>query len=274
MKRLSILVCAFAIYLLAGGAALASGAGGIYGDEDEGTRTWYEKVFDFTINHWGADGFDEIEADVVIDLLRIASYDEDSALQIAHMPFLASVEPPDVDAMEALERLARHRLSDFQCLVSHLVATGGIPDGWERRGPGLANPALPVANWLLDEAYLTTWSYRLRRDQVSASRSNNANRWLVFHFGYEYNLTLEYIKLHNNRRSVIEIPLELVVYYEDGFIIDRKSVRGDMRLGSGSVGQSHNIAIPPSNCWPEGQYWVHLYHGEQKLAEVPYEVIP
>ena len=110
MKRLSILVCVFAIYLLVGGAALASGAGGIYGDEDEGTRTWYEKVFDFTINHWGADGFDETEADVVIDLLRIASYDEDSAVQIAHMPFLASVEQPDVEAMEALERLARHRL--------------------------------------------------------------------------------------------------------------------------------------------------------------------
>ena len=240
MKRLSILVCVFAINLLVGGAALAWGAGAIYGDEDEGSRTWYEKVCDFTINHWGADGFDEIEADVVIDLLRIASYDEDSALQIAHMPFLASVEPPDVDAMEALGRLARHRLSDFQCLVSHLVATGGIPDGWERRDPGPANPALPIGMWLLDEAYVTFWDYRLRGDKVSARIANSMDRWLIFNFGYKYEASSEITRLYPE----IEVPLEVVVYYEDGFIIDRKSVRGDMRLGSGSVGQSHNIAIP------------------------------
>ena len=70
------------------------------------------------------------------------------------------------------------------------------------------------------------------------------------------------------------MPLEVVVYYEDGFIIDRKSVRGDVRLRVTSVGRSDNIAISPSKCWPKGQYWIHLYHGEQKLAEVPYEVIP
>ena len=270
MKRLSILVCVFAIYLLAGGAALASGAGGIYGDEDKGTRTWYEKVFDFTINHWGADGFDEIEADVVIDLLRIASYDEDSALQIAHMPFLASVEPPDVEAMEALERLARHRLPDFQCLISHLADTGGIPDGWERRDPGPANPALPIGKWLLDGAYVTFWDYSLRGDKVSARIANSVDRWLIFNFGYEYEASLEGTRLYPE----IEVPLEVVVYYEDGFIIDRKSVRGDVRLRVANVSRSDNIAISPSKCWPKGQYWVHLYHGEQKLAEVPYEVIP
>ena len=270
MKRLSILVCVFAIYLLVGGAALASGAGGIYGDEDKGTRTWYEKVFDFTINHWGADGFDEIEADVVIDLLRIASYDEDSALQIAHMPFLASVEPPDVMRWRLLRDWRGTGSPTSSVSYPTWLPRAAFRTDGRRRDPGPANPALPIGMWLLDEAYVTFWDYRLRGDKVSARIANSIDRWLIFNFGYKYEASSEITRLYPE----IEVPLEVVVYYEDGFIIDRRSVRGDVRLRVTNVGRADNIAISPSKCWPKGQYWIHLYHGEQKLAEVPYEVIP
>ena len=86
-----------------------------------------------------------------------------------------------------------------------------------------------------------------------------------------------------------EIPLTVVEYFEDGFpyrVRDgthtlypgRTQGSRTYHVGAGSgytwivrasVGKME--APPP---WAEGRYWVSVYHGEQKVAEVEFEVTP
>ena len=68
--------------------------------------------------------------------------------------------------------------------------------------------------------------------------------------------------------------LEIVEYFEDGFEFRRRSDKltaEDRYIGGTSW---WSVGLPPSRKWYPGRYWVYVYAGERKVAEVQYEVTP
>ena len=77
---------------------------------------------------WLADGVSEDESGVIRDLRRIAQKDADSAARIIAMPFLDSLDPTDVSAVETLGILASIYPNDFDRAMSHPALADGITD--------------------------------------------------------------------------------------------------------------------------------------------------
>ena len=70
------------------------------------------------------------------------------------------------------------------------------------------------------------------------------------------------------------MPLEIVEYFEDGFEFRRRS--GKLTAEDRYIGGTSwwSVGLPPSRKWYPGRYWVYVYAGERKVAEVQYEVTP
>ena len=109
-----------------------------------------------------------------------------------------------------------------------------------------------------------------------------------------------YLSLHLSFPAVQqarELPLTVVEYFEDGFpyrVMDRTPTLHTGRtqstssysVGPHTPGDSWivkdtpdrtrivwgNVEAPPT--WAAGRYWVQVYHGEQKVAEVEFQVTP
>ena len=81
---------------------------------------------------WVADGLTEFEARAVERLVNMATFvgDEDAgaAARIIAMPFLASLEPPDEMAVEALTDLAAFSPADFADAMSRPALADGVTD--------------------------------------------------------------------------------------------------------------------------------------------------
>ena len=85
-------------------------------------------------------------------------------------------------------------------------------------------------------------------------------------------LTLKYS--YNVSAGSHEVPLEIVEYYEDGFEFSRR--RGELNAEAKHIGGTAGFSVGtnPSRKWAPGRYWVYVYAGERKVAEVEYEVTP
>ena len=68
--------------------------------------------------------------------------------------------------------------------------------------------------------------------------------------------------------------LEYVEYYEDGFAFRRQV--WDHTFDPSAIGArtGRGIGFPPDEKWATGRYWVYVYDGDRKVAEVTYEVLP
>ena len=88
-------------------------------------------------------------------------------------------------------------------------------------------------------------------------------------------------------RQERELPLTVVEYFEDGFAYRVKNRTYTLRAGRPQGSRSYlvgswwsgpewisvgNLKLPPT--WATGRHWVSVYHGEQKVAEVEFEVTP
>ena len=96
---------------------------------------------------WVQDGVDRAEADLVDDFASIAAKDASAALRIVGMPFLETIEPPDVSAMESLRLLAAFEPASFQSVMSHPTIRDGMTNDWAPivatlRGVAETNPRL------------------------------------------------------------------------------------------------------------------------------------
>ena len=71
-----------------------------------------------------------------------------------------------------------------------------------------------------------------------------------------------------------EVHIEVVEYFEDGFAFRRRT--GSLAAHPQYVGGTNwfSVGSPPSRKWAPGRYFVYVYVGERKVAEVEYEVIP
>ena len=126
-------------------------------------------------------------------------------------------------------------------------------------GPVDAN--LPGINGRIDEAYIT-----VSQDgpAVSAISAQDATGWVYLTLKYSYSVS----------GQSREVPLEIVEHYEDGFEFDRTS---DVLTAEAQyIGATSWLSVgsAPTQEWATGRYWVYVYAGERKVAEVAYEVTP
>ncbi len=126
---------------------------------------------------------------------------------------------------------------------------------------GPIDPSLPSINGRIDEAYIVTST---DGPPISDFSAQDITDWVYLTLKYSYKVS----------GATREVPMEIVEYYEDGFLLQRRSytLTGEDQYIGGtswfSVGQS------PSGKWATGRYVVQVYAGERKVAEVEYEVTP
>ena len=126
---------------------------------------------------------------------------------------------------------------------------------------GPVDPSLPSIKGRIEEAYVIT---SLDGPAVTTFSAQGVSDWVY--------LTLEYA--YDVSSGPREVPLEIVEFYEDGFEFSRNS--GELTAEARYSGGTSWFAVgqPPYRKWAPGRYWVYVYAGEQKVAEVAYEVTP
>ena len=88
-----------------------------------------ESVAGLTVDmSWFADGITETELEAVKYLGYIAYDNTAAAEQIVKMPFLTTIEPVDVSALDALASLAGHTEESLQQILAHPYLAPGITD--------------------------------------------------------------------------------------------------------------------------------------------------
>ena len=75
---------------------------------------------------WVQDGIDDAEADLIEDFGSIVGKDAEAALRIVGMPFVETIEPPDISAMASLRQLAAFEPETFDSVMSHAALRDGI----------------------------------------------------------------------------------------------------------------------------------------------------
>ena len=143
------------------------------------------------------------------------------------------------------------------------VVTARWYEGTERydtsaRDTRPVDPALRAVSGRITRAYVSTIEDGTPGSSFSA-RAANDWVWLFLHYAHAVS-------------EPREVELELVDYFEDGFVFNRRSV--SFTAEPGYSGGSWRLAVgpPPSERWAVGRYWVYVYHEGRKVAEVEYEV--
>ena len=107
---------------------------------------------------WMQEAVDEKEFRAIEEIRLITRNDAGEALRIVAMPFLETLEPPDISALDSLSALATFRHDDFQRVLSHPTLSDGITDDWAKivatlNGVSKTNPQL--IDTLLDPNQVT-----------------------------------------------------------------------------------------------------------------------
>ena len=114
---------------------------------------------------WMQDGIDDVEVKTIEERSYIADKDAEEALRIVGMPFLETIEPPDISAMESLRQLAAFKPSAFLSVMSHAALRDGISDdvtpivatldGVAGTNPDLIDVLLETTRVLLERRIIT-----------------------------------------------------------------------------------------------------------------------
>ena len=125
---------------------------------------------------------------------------------------------------------------------------------------GPVDPSLPSINGLIDKAYIATSA---DGPAVSGFSAQDVTDRVFLSLKYSYSVS----------GGSHEVALEIVEYYEDGFVFQRRRYEltaEDKYIGGTSL---FSVGSPPGE-WAPGRYVVYVYAGERKVAEVEYEVTP
>ena len=123
------------------------------------------------------------------------------------------------------------------------------------------DPSLPSINGRIDEAYIVT---KTDGPAVSTFSAQDVSDWVYLTLKHSYNVS----------GSTREVTLEIVEYFEDGFEFRRRS--SNLTAQPQYIGQTLRFSVgpSPSSKWAPGRYFVYVYEGQRKVAEVAYEVLP
>ena len=114
---------------------------------------------------WVADGLNEVEVKAIVELSYLANGDAEEAQRIVGMPFLETIEPPDISAVMSLSRLATFAPEAFVVVMSHAALRGGITNdlapavatlyGVAQNNPGLIDVLLDRSKVSLEQRTIT-----------------------------------------------------------------------------------------------------------------------
>ena len=114
---------------------------------------------------WVQDGIEDAEVDLIEALASIGDKDAEEALRIVGMPFLETIELPDISAMESLRQLAAFKPSAFVSVMSHKALRDGISndlapivatlDGVAETNPSLIDILLDPSRVLVERRFIT-----------------------------------------------------------------------------------------------------------------------
>ena len=137
---------------------------------------------------------------------------------------------------------------------------GSEPYAMPEGSTGLSNPILRTINGRIHTAYISATREGTPLTSISAQAVEDY-LWLLLRWDY-------------NVPTSVEVPLELVQQYEDGFVFDRREVSftADARYNGGLWTWWLQVGQSPDNPWAEGQYGIRVYNEGRKLAEFEYEV--
>ena len=181
--------------------------------------------------------------------------------------YLASEVEDNADEYEGTRVSIEHVMEAFRSdegAANTVVArwyNGTEPYDISRLDTGPVDANLPGVNGRIDEAYIAA---RMDGPTVSAISARDATGWVYLTLKYSYSVS----------GGPHDVLLDIVEYYEDGFEFDRTS---DVLTAEAQYigGTSWYLVGPPlSQAWAPGRYWVYVYAGERKVAEVAYEVTP
>ena len=125
---------------------------------------------------------------------------------------------------------------------------------------GPVGPSLPSINGRIDNAYITTVA---KGPAVSGFSAQDVTDRVFLSLKYSYSVP----------GGLHEVALEIVEYYEDGFVFQRR--RSKLTAEDKYIGGTilFSVGSLPGE-WAPGRYVVYVYAGERKVAEVEYEVSP
>ena len=125
---------------------------------------------------------------------------------------------------------------------------------------GPVDPSLPSINGRIDKAYIATSA---DGPAVSGFSVQDVTDRVFLSLKYSYSV----------QGGPQEVALEIVEYYEDGFVFDRRRFKLTAEdKYSGGTSWFPVGSLPGE--WAPGRYVVYVYAGERKVAEVEYEVSP
>ena len=114
---------------------------------------------------WVQDSVNGAEAALIEDVGSIARNNSGAALQIVGMPFIETIEPPDISAMASLRQLAAFKPETFVRVMSHAALLDGISNdiapivatlnGVAGTNPGLIDVLLDSSKVLLERRIIT-----------------------------------------------------------------------------------------------------------------------
>ena len=180
--------------------------------------------------------------------------------------YAKSLVEDDADDLKGTSLDINHLWEVFQSAPGAAVSIGRWYDGTEdydlsQLDTGPVEPILTSINGRIDEAYIaTSWG----GPAVSDFSAQDVTDWVYLTLKYSYDVS----------GDTREVSLEIVEYYEDGFEFRRR--RGELTAEARYIGGTAGFSVgpTPSRKGAPGRYWVYVYAGERKVAEVEYEVTP
>ena len=177
-----------------------------------------------------------------------------------------SLAEDDADDLKGTAVSIEHLREAFQSDLEVSTTIARWYDGTEdydisQLDTGPTDPSLPSINGRIDEAYVAIgWG----GPAVSEFSAQDVTDSVYLTLKYSYNVSA----------GSHEVPLEIVEYYEDGFEFSRR--RGELNAEAKHIGGTAGFSVGtnPLRKWAPGRYWVYVYAGERKVAEVQYEITP
>lgn len=122
------------------------------------------------------------------------------------------------------------------------------------------DPTLPEISGHIDRAYIATG---MDGPAVADFSVQDVTDWVYLTLTYTYSVS----------GGLLELPLEIVEYYEDGLEFRRQRVGLTAEPEYFNGASSYTVGLPPGE-WAPGLYYVYVYAGGRKVAEVEFEVTP
>ena len=180
--------------------------------------------------------------------------------------YIASAARDDTDDYGSASIGIEHVMQAFRLgeIATNTVITrwydGTEPYDLSNVHAGPVDPSLPSINGLIDKAYIATSA---DGPAVSGFSAQDVTDRVFLSLKYSYSVS----------GGSHEVALEIVEYYEDGFVFQRRrsTLTAEDKYSGGTI--LFSVGSPPGE-WAPGRYVVYVYAGERKVAEVEYEVSP